>query len=73
MREAGVHADMKGDDWADWSMGRAVIRRTLKKIHIRLWHATTAIMNELPLTDGVKQEVLNPIKITIDTCSTCRA
>jgi hypothetical protein len=54
-------------------MGRAVIRRTLKKIHIRLWHAPTARMNELLLTAGVKQEVLNPIQVIIDTCPTCRA
>eukprot|EP00972_Heterocapsa_arctica_P074826 11041719-Heterocapsa_arctica.AAC.1 len=83
MREAGVQADMEGADWAECSMCRAlrllistndmVIRRMLRKIHIRLWHAPTARMKELLLTAGVKQEVLNLIKVIIDTRSTCRA
>jgi hypothetical protein len=76
MREAGVHADMEGADWTDWSMGRAArlrhcandmfIRRTLRKIHIRPWHAPTTRRKELSLTAGVKQEVLNSIQVIID-------
>ena len=55
--DAGVQADSEGADWTDWSLSRAlrllrspnpmVVKRTLRKLHIRLWHAPAARMKDM--------------------------
>ena len=69
-------------EWGQFDMGRAitlchsrdmnVVRRTLRRLHIRFWHAGTKRMELLLKTAGAPPEALKALKEIVDTCRICR-
>ena len=69
-------------DWTSWDLGRALrslrgsdqpaIVRTLRKLHMRWWHASKQRMHSLLLAAGVSKLVLDQIEGVTDTCRICR-
>ena len=83
MAETGTQADDDGGaDWASWDQGVAdrllrsdnegVVRRTLRRMHIRLWHAPVAKLKALLEAGGVPSKVVEMIQSVVDTCRICR-
>ena len=73
------------DDVASWSrhdlgfalqqlrsIREGVVRRTLRKLHIRWYHCPSRKMQNLLEAAGVRPEVLSLVPSIIDTCSICR-
>ena len=70
-------------DWSDFDIGRVVrifrtnresaIRLSLRKLHVRWWHAQADTMKRFLDRVGVAQKVLDLIPDTVATCSVCRA
>ena len=50
----------------------ADIRRSLRKLHVRWWHASAPTMRRMLERVGVSDEVLKMIPETVDTCRVCR-
>ena len=71
------------DEWSEWDLGRAlplllsrspgVVRRTLRKIHIRLWHCPAARMRDLLKVAGAPVHVVDQVQSVVDTCRVCRS
>ena len=69
-------------DWTSWDLGRALrslrgadqpaIVRTLRKLHMRWWHASKQRMHSLLAAAGVQKLVLDAIEGVVDTCKICR-
>ena len=69
-------------DWSAWDMGSAIktfrgndegaIRRTLRKLHLRWWHASSGAMKNMLRAAGVSNKVLDHIPSIVDTCRVCR-
>ncbi|CAK0834374.1 unnamed protein product [Prorocentrum cordatum] len=55
------------------SKNNMVIRRTLRKLHIRMWHAPALRLKEMLIAAGAPQEAIDLIQIVCDTCPACRA
>ena len=55
------------------SIREGVVRRTLRKLHIRWFHAGTKRMQTLLQAAGVHRDVLTLIPSIVDTCSVCRS
>ena len=80
--ETGTQADNQGMDWSDWSVGKAskvlrsenmiIVRRTLRRLHVRMWHAPAARLTDLPTTAGIPGRALDQIPRVVDTCPVCR-
>ena len=51
----------------------AQIRRTLRKLHLRWWHAQRAPMERILSAAGVPTAVIQMILDIVDTCRECRA
>ena len=78
---AGVQAG-EGADWNDWSISRAmrllrspnqsIVMRTIRKLHVRLWHASSARLEDLLTMAGAPQAAIDKIKQIVDTCPVCR-
>ena len=49
-----------------------VVRRTLRRLHIRFWHAASAKLIKILRVAGAPQEALKLVKETVDTCRICR-
>ena len=49
-----------------------VKRRTLRRLHIRWWHASLSAMRRLLAAAGVPDSTLNLLPAIIDTCRVCR-
>ena len=49
-----------------------VKRRTLRRLHIRWWHASLGSMGRLLSNAGVPDSTLNLLPCIIDTCRVCR-
>ena len=47
-------------------------RRTLRKLHLRWWHASLAAMRRLLSAAGVPEATLELIPAIVDTCRVCR-
>ena len=47
-------------------------RLTLRKLHLRWWHATKAQMHNLLSHAGVPKPVLDLVPEIVDTCAACR-
>ena len=81
--EAGTQAATTADEWSEWDLGRAlpllrsnspgVIRRTLRKIHIRLWHCPAARLRDLLSASGAPPAVLDQVQSVVGTCRVCRS
>lgn len=70
-------------DWSYFDIGRVVrlfrtnregaIRLTLRKLHVRWWHASEHTMRRFLERVGVSQRVLDLIPSAVQTCTVCRA
>jgi len=54
------------------SPDQAIVRRTLRRLHVRFWHASAARLTELLRRAGAPQQALVLIKEIIETCRSCR-
>lgn len=80
--DTGTQAETGPAEWTSHDMRRAlrllhivdlgVVRRTLRRLHIRLWHAPAARMIELLRLAGAPTKAIKLAKETIDTCRICR-
>ena len=69
-------------DWSQWDLGRAlqalrstdigVLSRTLRRLHVRLWHAPAQRLRDLCDRAGVPKTALDMIQNVVDTCRACR-
>ena len=55
------------------SIREGIVRRTLRKLHIRWFHASLKRMHTLLQAAGVSPRVLSLIPSVIDTCDVCRS
>jgi len=49
-----------------------VVRRTLRRLHIRFWHASASRLEELLRHAGAPSSVMAAVKEIVDTCCICR-
>ena len=83
--EAGTQAGTgtaESGEWTSYDLRRAlkllhstntmVVRRTLRRLHIRFWHAPSAKLIEILRIAGAPQEALRLVKEIVDTCRICR-
>ena len=72
-----------GDEWNRFDLGASlqllrsprvgVVRRALRRLHIRWYHPGAARMKALLQAAGVTREVINLVQDVTDTCRICRA
>ena len=70
------------NDWSNFDIGRVVrlfrtnrgraIRLSLRKLHVRWWHASEHTMRKFLERVGVSQQVLDLIPEIVQTCRICR-
>ena len=75
-------AAQEGRSWSEFDLGsmlqelrsvrEGVVRRCLRKLHLRWWHAPAKRMRELLQHAGAPREVLPLIDEIVDTCRICR-
>ena len=51
----------------------ATLRREIRKLHLRWWHATRSQMEQVLRAAGAPREAIACIPDVIDTCKECRA
>ena len=81
-REIETQADSTAGDWQSFDLGKAlqllhsdndgVIRRTLRRLHARFWHASTVRLTELLRKAGAPDKALKLVAEIVETCRTCR-
>ena len=69
--DAGTQAEQGDRDWSSFDLGRAmtllnsrneaVIKKTLRRLHIRFWHAPAATMDHLLKAAWVPPQALNMV------------
>ena len=50
----------------------AIVRRILRRLHIRLWHHGTNRMREILKHAGAPKHSLDLVQEIVDTCNICR-
>ncbi len=80
--EASTQADDEPREWTSFDIGRsmsllhsdneAVVRRTLRRLHIRLWHHGAAKMSTLLKHAGAPSSALKLLPEIVGTCKICR-
>ena len=80
-RDAETQADT-GPEWTQWDLGKAlqalrsanpgVIQRTVRKLHVRLWHAPAQRLRDLLSAAGLPAHVVKAAQDVVDTCRGCR-
>ena len=50
------------------SVDEGVVRRTLRRLHVRYWHAAAGRMKELLQHGGAPERALSMVKEIVDTC-----
>ena len=80
-RERGDNPE-EAHDWSDFDIGRVVrvfrtnregaIRLSLRKLHVRWWHASEHVMRRFLDRVGVSDKVLDLIPEIVQTCKVCR-
>ena len=80
--DTGTQAETGPSEWTSRDMRRAlrllhsvdqgVVKRTLRRLHIRLWHAPAARMIELLRLGGAPTAAIKLVKEIVDTCRNCR-
>ena len=78
----GAQADEEPEGWLAFSLGRAlkllhnlnqgVVRRTLRRLHVRFWHMSTKHMQELLRHAGAQQSAIQTVPEIVETCRVCR-
>ena len=54
------------------SVDAGVVKRTLRRLHIRLWHAPAARMIQLLRLAGAPTTAIKMVKEIVDSCRICR-
>ena len=54
------------------STDEAVVKRTLRRLHVRFWHAPAARLTEILRLAGAPRSALSKTKDTVETCRICR-
>ena len=80
---ADAAAAPEGEGWSRFDVGRAlqelrshrpgVVRRALRRLHLRWLHAPVARMESLLQAAGIPREVITLARQIVDTCQVCRA
>ena len=80
--ETGSQSAERGIDWSTWDLGRslqllrsanpAVVRRTLRLLHIRWWHASAKKMMGLLKAANAPASAISQVDEIVDTCKACR-
>ena len=84
---SGVDADTQTPtgpaEWSSYDLRRsmrllhsedeAVVKRTLRRLHIRFWHAAAAKLVEILRLAGAPRSALALVQWIVDTCKICRA
>ena len=78
----GTQADEEPEGWQSFSLGRAlqllhslnqgVVRRTLRRLHVRFWYMVTKRMQELLRHAGAPQSAIKTVPEIVETCRVCR-
>ena len=81
-RDASTQDTSQATDWSSWDLSRGtqllrstspgVVRRTLRTLHIRWWHATEARMKQLLRAAGTPGNSIAHVDEIVDTCRPCR-
>ena len=50
----------------------AIVRRTLRRLHIRFWHHGTKRMQHILKHAGAPKQALDLVQEIVDTCKICR-
>ena len=79
--DTGVQGDAQ-QDWTRFDLGRILrtfryaspgqCRLTLRKLHLRWWHAQTTPMQKLLKKAGAPEEIIDMVPDIVDTCAACR-
>ena len=79
----GAAGDNLGPDWTRFDLGHAlqelrsvresIVRRALRKLHIRFYHPSSQRMRALLAAAGVDASVLDLVPQITDTCVICRS
>ena len=77
-----MQADPIGTDWSAWDLGHsmqllrsrspAVVRRTLRTLHLRWWHVPAKQMRKLLQAAGAPVDAIKQVDEIVDTCRACR-
>lgn len=69
-------------DWTSWDLGNAlrnlrgqnrpIMIRTLRKLHIRWWHASADRLANILTLAGLPKEVIDAARDVVSTCRVCR-
>ena len=69
-------------DWSSWTMGRMLqylrsakqsqIVAGIRKLHLRLWHASSKKLTAILATAGLPKSVLDLVPSVVDSCHVCR-
>jgi len=80
--DANTGVTTEPQEWTAFDIGHAlkllhstdteVVRRTLRRLHVRYWHAPEKRMRELLQHAGAPVDALNMVKQIVDTCRVCR-
>ena len=80
--EAGTQADSGSAEWTSYDLRRAmrllhstndgVVRRTIRRLHVRFWHASAAKLVEILRLAGAPKDAFKRVKAIVDTCRVCR-
>ena len=71
-----------GAEWTQWDLGKAIqglrsaapgmVQRTLRRMHVRLWHCPAQRMRDILSAAGLPQEIIDHVQAVVDTCTVCR-
>ena len=74
--EASTQADGEHPDWTSYDLGRALrvlqsrdertVKKALRRLHIRFWHASAAKLTEILRLAGAPRSALRLIKDIVD-------
>ena len=80
--DAGTQADEGNGEWTAFDLGRAmsclhsgdeaIVRRTLRRLHIRFWHHGANRMREILKHAGAPKQATDLVQEIVDTCKICR-
>ena len=81
--EAQATGDEDGPQWSSWDTRKAVSvlktstdpelrKRILRKLHVKMWHATPNQMKQILMTASTNPSLMEAYKVICDTCRVCR-